>query len=70
MVEVLVRVNGVKADDEGMAETPLVLGESDAQRGVRRQAAALGERERFLAGQRLGEIARGEVVRGLVRGGE
>lgn len=70
LVEVLLRVVPVEADHEGVAEAALVRGVGGAERGVRDLGRARVRPGGRLVGEGLAEVGGGEVVAGLIGGGE
>jgi hypothetical protein len=70
LVEVLLGVVPVEADHEGVAEAALVRGVGGADRGVGGLGRARVHSGGRLVGEGLAEVGGGEVVAGLVGGGE
>lgn len=66
LVEILLRPVTVQTDHEGMAEAALVRRVRGAQRGPGGGRRAVRRARGGLAGERFGEVRRGEVVTGLV----
>jgi hypothetical protein len=70
LVEVLLGAVPVEADHEGVAEAALVRGVGGADRGVGGLGRARVHSGGRLVGEGLTEVGGGEVVAGLVGGGE
>lgn len=70
LVEVFGGPQPLQADHEDVPEPALVRGVRGPQRGVRRLRGRGAQTGRALVGEGLGEIGGGEVVAGLVGGGE